>query len=143
MVELLRKAIEWWGLLDAGEASNQADVARAGKASPAPGSPKSWASCDWLQRSRSTSSVHAHMIPRLAVTERALRPIAGLEDLTDQKAKFQELIEQAEYALLGSSHSQQIPMRETVPGPPVKSRTRQDTTRLQADSSRLQSWFAL
>lgn len=34
------------------------------------------------------------MVRRPAVTERALRPIAQLESLADQKAKFQELIEQ-------------------------------------------------
>jgi len=31
-----------------------------------------------------------------AITERALRPIAQLEKATDQKAKFQDLIQQAE-----------------------------------------------
>lgn len=36
------------------------------------------------------------MVRRPAITERALRPIAGLEDLAGQKAKFHELIHQAE-----------------------------------------------
>jgi hypothetical protein len=31
---------------------------------------------------------------RPAITERTLRPIARLEDLTDQKSKFQELLGQ-------------------------------------------------
>jgi len=36
------------------------------------------------------------MVRRPAITERALRPIAQLENATDQKAKFQDLIQQAE-----------------------------------------------
>ena len=31
-------------------------------------------------------------IRRLVISERALRPLAYLEDVTDQKARFQELI---------------------------------------------------
>ena len=34
------------------------------------------------------------MARRPAVTERALQPIAQLENVTDQKARFEELIEQ-------------------------------------------------
>jgi len=33
-------------------------------------------------------------VRRPAITERALRPIAQLENATDQKAKFQELVSQ-------------------------------------------------
>ncbi len=42
VVELLRKALEWQALLASGEASNQRPLP-ARKASPAPGSPRSWA----------------------------------------------------------------------------------------------------
>jgi len=33
-------------------------------------------------------------VRRPAITERALRPVAQLENATDQKAKFQELVSQ-------------------------------------------------
>lgn len=36
------------------------------------------------------------MVRRPAITERALRPIAQLEKVSDQKSKFHELIQQAE-----------------------------------------------
>ena len=93
VVELLLKAIEWQALLESGEASNQADIARR----------------EGITRARVTQvlgllrlapNIQEHvlslpdMVRRPAITERALRPIAQLETVTDQKARFEELIEQ-------------------------------------------------
>ncbi len=36
------------------------------------------------------------MVRRPAITERALRPLAQLENASDQKARFHELLQQAE-----------------------------------------------
>ena len=95
VVELLRKALEWQVLLESGEASNQAAIARR----------------EGITRARVTQvmgmlrlapEIQEHvlsmpdMVRRPAISERALRPIAGLEDVTDQKAKFHELIQRAE-----------------------------------------------
>jgi hypothetical protein len=91
VVELLRKAIEWQALLESGEASNQADIAHR----------------EGLTRARVTQvmgllklapEIQEHIlsmpaaIRRSAVTERALRPIAQLENAADQKTRFQDLI---------------------------------------------------
>jgi hypothetical protein len=43
-----------------------------------------------------TGAAQAGMARRQAITERALRPIAKLENVTDQKARFEELIDQVE-----------------------------------------------
>jgi hypothetical protein len=94
VVELLRKAIEWQALLESGEASNQAAIARL----------------EGITRARVTQvmgllrlapEIQEHvlslpdMVRRPAITERALRPIAQLERASDQKARFQELVAQA------------------------------------------------
>ncbi|GAB4366196.1 MAG: hypothetical protein Kow00128_09410 [Deltaproteobacteria bacterium] len=91
VVELLRKAIEWRRQLDTGEVRNQAEIARR----------------EGITRARVTQvmgllklapEIQEHIlsmpaaIRRPAVTERALRPIAQLENATDQKARFQDLI---------------------------------------------------
>jgi len=93
VVELLRKAIEWQALLTSGEASSQAAIA----------------SQEGITRARVTQvmgllrlapEIQEHvlslpdMVRRPAITERALRPIAQLENATDQKAKFRELVSQ-------------------------------------------------
>jgi hypothetical protein len=95
VVELLRKAIEWQALLESGEASNQAAIARR----------------EGITRARVTQvmgllrlapEIQEHvlslpdMIRRPAITERALRPIAQLERASDQRARFHELVQQAE-----------------------------------------------
>lgn len=93
VVELLRKALEWQALLESGDAANQADIARR----------------EGITRARLTQvmgmlrlapEIQEHvlslpdMIRRPAITERALRPIAQLEDPKDQTARFQEMVEQ-------------------------------------------------
>jgi hypothetical protein len=93
VVELLRKAIEWQALLASGEAPNQAAIARR----------------EGITRARVTQVMgmlrlapdiqqRVLSLPDMArwpvITERALRPIAQLESVADQKAKFQELVAQ-------------------------------------------------
>jgi hypothetical protein len=90
VVELFRKALEWQALLQSGRVRNQAEIARR----------------EGITRARVTQvmallrlapEIQQHILSmpdavrRPAITERALRPIAKLEDLADQKAKFQEL----------------------------------------------------
>jgi len=94
VVELLRKALEWKTLLDSGEVSNQAAIAQR----------------EGITRARVTQVIgllrlapeiqqHILSMPNMArrpaITERALRPIAQLEDVRDQTARFQELVELA------------------------------------------------
>ncbi|MGH9894299.1 MAG: hypothetical protein ACREA0_20415, partial [bacterium] len=91
VVELLRKAIEWQALLESGEASNQAAIARH----------------EGITRARVTQvmgllrlapEIQEHvlslpdMVLRPAITERALRPIAQLPQGTDQLHAFQRLL---------------------------------------------------
>jgi hypothetical protein len=91
VAELLRKAIEWQALLDYGQVANQAAIARR----------------EGITRARVTQVLGLLRLPpkiqeeimslpdsvrRPAITERALRPIAQMEDLTDQKAQFHELL---------------------------------------------------
>ncbi|MFQ5803815.1 MAG: hypothetical protein ACE5JQ_13040 [Candidatus Methylomirabilales bacterium] len=105
VVELLRKAIEWQALLESGEASNQADIARR----------------EGITRARVTQvmgllrlapEIQEHvlslpdMIRRPAITERVLRRIVQLQDPKVQRARFQELAEQVEQVASGSSHFQ-------------------------------------
>jgi hypothetical protein len=90
VVELLRKALEWQALLESGKVRNEAEIARR----------------EGITRARVTQvmgllrlapEIQQHILSmpdavrRPAITERALRPIAQLEDLADQKTKFQEL----------------------------------------------------
>ena len=91
MVEFLRKAITWQALLESGEATNQSAIARR----------------EGISRVRVTQVMSMlrlapeiqervlampETIRRSAISERTLRPIAQLEDVTDQKARFQRLI---------------------------------------------------
>jgi hypothetical protein len=90
VVELFRKALEWQALLQSGRVRNHVEIARR----------------EGITRARVTQvmgllrlapEIRQHILSmpdavrRPAITERALRPIAQLEDLADQKAEFQEL----------------------------------------------------
>jgi hypothetical protein len=90
VVELLRQALEWQALLESGEASNQAAIAR----------------CEGVTRARVTQVMgmlrlapeiqeHVLSLPdvvrRPAISERALRPIAQIDSPTDQLKAFQAL----------------------------------------------------
>ena len=91
VVGLLRKAQAWQALLASGEAGTQADIARH----------------EGITRARVTQvmgmlhlapGIQQHilampeMVGRPAITERALRPISGLENLQEQLATFQKLM---------------------------------------------------
>jgi hypothetical protein len=91
VVELLRKAIEWQVLLESGEVANQAAIARQ----------------EGITRARVTQVMGLlrlapeiqervlslpDMVRRPAITERALRPIAQLEDPKAQEQAFQRLL---------------------------------------------------
>lgn len=93
VVELLRKAQEWQSLLQSGQIPNQAEIARR----------------EGITRARVTQVMGMlrlapeiqhqilstpETVLRPAITERALRPIARMECLKDQKAKFQEIVGQ-------------------------------------------------
>ena len=91
VTELLRKAIEWQGLLESGEARNQAEISRR----------------EGVTRARVTQvmgllslapEIQRHILSmpdavrRPAITERALRPIARLEDRRKQSSAFSDLV---------------------------------------------------
>ena len=91
IVELLRKAIEWQALLESGEATSQAEVARR----------------EGLTRARVTQvmdllrlapEIQQHilsmpdMVGRPSITERALRRVTRLEQLGAQRQAFQQLV---------------------------------------------------
>ena len=91
VVELLRKALEWQALLESGEASNQAAIARR----------------EGITRARVTQvmgmlrlapEIQEHvlsmpdMVRRPAISERALRPIAQIENTRGQIVEFQRLM---------------------------------------------------
>ena len=90
--ELLRKAIDWQALLESGEVPNQAEIARR----------------EGITRARVTQVMGMlHLAPEIqqhvlsmpevvrrpAITERALRPIAQMEDRTEQHAAFLALLD--------------------------------------------------
>jgi hypothetical protein len=91
VVELLHKAMDWQGLIESGEVRNQAEIARR----------------DGTTRARVTQIMALlrlapeiweqilalpETVDRPVITERALRPIAQMDDLTHQKARFDELL---------------------------------------------------
>ena len=93
VVELLRKAIEWQALLESGDVANQAAIARQ----------------EGITRARVTQVMgllrlapeiqeHVLSLPdmarRPAITERALRPIAQLDQAGLQLGAFEQLIGQ-------------------------------------------------
>ncbi len=95
VVELLRVAIEWQRQLDAREVGSQAAIARR----------------EGITRARVTQVMALlrlapeiqeqilalpRTVRRPSISERALRPIAGLESPADQKARFHELTQLAE-----------------------------------------------
>ncbi|MBI2192000.1 MAG: hypothetical protein HYU36_08455 [Planctomycetes bacterium] len=95
VVELLRKALEWQALLASGAAASQAAIAER----------------EGITRARVTQvmgmfrlapEIQQHILSlpdavrRPPITERALRPIAQLDSNADQKARFQELVEQTQ-----------------------------------------------
>jgi hypothetical protein len=97
VVELLKMAIEWQRQLEAGEAKTQAVIARR----------------EGITRARVTQimallklapEIQEHILAmpdsvgRPAISERALRPIAALENSTHQRARFRELPQQTEQA---------------------------------------------
>ena len=91
VVEFLRKAIEWQALLASGEAKNQANIARREGISRV-----RVTQVMWLLQLGPEIQEHVLAMPqtihRPAISERALRPIAHLEDVADQKARFQQLL---------------------------------------------------
>ena len=91
VVEFLRKAVEWQALLKSGEAKSQSDIARREGISRV-------RVCQIMLMLRLAPEIQQHVlsipetIHRPAVTERALRPIARLADVTAQQTRFQELL---------------------------------------------------
>ena len=90
VVELLRKALEWEGLIESGDVRNQAEIARR----------------EGISRARVTQIMGMlrlapevqewilampKVVSRPAITERSLRPIALLEDHERQLVGFREL----------------------------------------------------
>lgn len=91
VVELLRKALEWQALLKSGEVRNQADIARR----------------EGITRARVTQvmgmlqlapEIQQHILSmpdavrRPAITERALRPIALIDERRHQLQQFEALL---------------------------------------------------
>lgn len=90
VAELLRKAIEWQALLESGDVADQAGIARR----------------EGITRARVTQvmgmlrlapEIQQHVLAmpeavrRPAITERALRPLAKIEDAKQQLAQFRSL----------------------------------------------------
>src|SRR3989338_3590415 len=90
-VEFLCKALEWQALLASGQAKNQADIAR-----PEGISRGRVTQGMWVLRLAPEIQERILAMPKMnrrpVVSERVLRPIAHLEDVMDQKTRFQELI---------------------------------------------------
>ena len=95
VVELLRTAQEWRRQIDAGDVTNQAEIARR----------------EGITRARVTQIMaltrlapeiqdHVLSLPatahRSAITEKALRPIASLENRGVQNDRFRELVQDSE-----------------------------------------------
>ena len=91
VAELLRKAIEWQALLESGDATSQADIARR----------------EGITRARVTqvlglfrlaAEIQKHilsmpeMVGQPVVSERALRPISQIENTREQVDHFQKLL---------------------------------------------------
>ena len=92
VVELLRKAIEWQALLESGEAANQAEIAGREGITHA-------RVTQVMGMLRLAPEIQAHvlsmpnMVRRPAITERALRPIAQIEERKEQLAAFSEILD--------------------------------------------------
>lgn len=95
VVEFLRKAREWQALLASGQAKNQADISRREGISRV-------RVTQVMRLLRLAPEIQQHIlampetIHRQVISERALRPIAHLEDVTAQKARFRQLVETAQ-----------------------------------------------
>jgi hypothetical protein len=91
IVELLRKAIEWHALIESGEVTNQAAIARQ----------------EGITRARVTQvmgllrlapEIQQHILDlpaiacRPSISERALRPIAQMKSAVDQVDRFHKII---------------------------------------------------
>ena len=91
VVELLRKAIEWQALLESGDATNQADIAR-------PEGITSARVTQVMGMLRLAPEIQDHvlsmpdMVRLPAISERALRPIAQIENARGQVDEFQMLL---------------------------------------------------
>ena len=91
VVEFLRKALEWQALLAAGEAKNQADIARRERISRV-------RVTQVMRLLRLAPEIQARVLAmpetrrRQPISERALRLIARLDDITDQQMRFQALL---------------------------------------------------
>jgi hypothetical protein len=92
VVELLRQALEWQALLESGEVANQAEIARREGIT--------WARVTQVMGMlRLAPEIQDHILSmpdavrRPALTERALRPIAQLENRTAQHAAFLTLLD--------------------------------------------------
>ena len=93
VAELMRKAIEWRGLLDAGEAPNQADIARREGLTRAHVT-------QVLMFRRLAPEIQEHILnlPKSVVpqriSERCLRPITKIEEPEQQAKVFESIISQ-------------------------------------------------
>jgi len=91
VVDLLRKAIEWKGLLETGEIASQADIARQEGVSRA-------RVTQVMGMLRLATEIQEHilsmpvMVPRPSVSERALRPIEPITDCRDQLREFYKFL---------------------------------------------------
>jgi len=91
VVELLRKAIEWQVLLKTGEVSNQADIARRERITRARVT-QVMGMLRLTPRIQEQILAPPESVGRPAISERALRPKAQIENLMDQTARFEELL---------------------------------------------------
>lgn len=92
VVELLRTAQEWRRQLDAGDVTNQAEIARREGITRA-------RVTQIMALTRLAPAIQDHVLSlpdtadRPKLTEHALRPIARLENRSDQRTRFRELIQ--------------------------------------------------
>ncbi len=102
VVELLQMAIEWQRQLDAGEVDTQAEIARRESITRA-------RVTQVMAMLRLAPEIQEHIlcmsdtVRRPAISERALRPIAQIEDWDEQKLRFQDLISRQKGLRLVSS----------------------------------------
>ena len=95
-------AIEWQRQLDAGEVDTQAEIARRESITRA-------RVTQVMAMLRLAPEIQEHIlcmsdtVRRPAISERALRPIAQIEDWDEQKLRFQDLSSRQKGLRLGSS----------------------------------------
>ncbi len=91
VVMFLRKALEWQALLASGEATSQSDIAQREGISRI-------RVCQVMCLLRLAPEIQQHVlslpetIRQPVISERALRPLARVEDLAEQRSRFQVLI---------------------------------------------------